>query len=83
MTEDNLHTKILMIMFIFVAIGIFIMYITAIIEILTREVVGVEKYKCIDKLGGEFKDEYCTREVECGIIIKSIGQCKVNGEVLK
>lgn len=42
----------------------------SIIEIVTLETINVESVKCIDKAGNEFEDEYCSQEIECGIISK-------------
>jgi len=52
---------LLVITFSIVLIGITMI----LIDYFTVKQIGTERVKCIDKIGAEFVDEYCKKEVYC------------------
>jgi len=64
-----------------ICIGVMlILFSLGMIEKYTEEIIRTERAKCIDDVGAEFEDEYCIKEIKCGIIMKKIGKSYCYGE---
>jgi len=45
-------------------------FLVLILDEITSEVMRTERVKCIDNQNAEFEDEYCVKEIKCGVISK-------------
>lgn len=53
------------------------MLVFSLVDVIDNEVTQTKKVKCIDKHSNEFEDQWCKKEIKCGILSKKFnpGHC--------
>lgn len=70
MGEYFISKIVLVFLFILICLTIVLM----VIDVATLETMRFERVKCIDETNAEFEDEYCIKEIRCGVITKIISK---------